>query len=216
MKLAWLAVGALATIAVLRHTGRLGGSSAPQTEGTTVPPAIPVSSIPTLAQSRPSVDWAMSPESVETYWRIMGRGSNPSMFTAGDPAGRGSVSPQISTLAPGGSLQRSTLPRAVPWLMAWWAPRAGDRGPGTVAPIKPGGPAGVASIPQPVAPATPTPQSAVRPSSPWLPRLFAFAQPYSDSRWLQPAYALSPWAPTYYAGGFFATRTVPTLGPERA
>lgn len=202
MNIIWLIVGVLTAVAIQNRR-----ASATVTLGGTV-------NIPKLPESKPATDWSQSPDATETYWRLMGRGTNPAMSTAGDQP-RGVVGPMTSMLRPGGALQRVSLPTAMALQGRWSAPRAGERGTGTAAPVTSGALPGSSIAPLPVSPQQPTPQSAVSSNSPFLPRYLSFRQTWAESRWFQPASALNSWAPAFVPG-YIATRVVATAAPERA
>lgn len=171
--------------------------------------------LPTLPESKPSVDWSPSPDAAEAYWRIMGRGTDPAMSTSGDTT-RGTVGPMTSMLLPGGALQRVSLPFALALQGRWSAPRAGERPSGGVSPTSSSALPGVSPVPLPVSPAQPTPQSAVSSSSPFLPRYLHFSRAWSESRWFQPASALNAWSPAFVPGYIGTRVTATAAGQERA
>jgi hypothetical protein len=150
--------------------------------------------------SQAELDWIPEPQQDAAYWALVSGGppSAAGSRGAGEVTPTVKMIPRISSLFPGERF-------------AWDAPNAGTglfRVPSFAPP-------GATITPGPVPPAQPTPQSAVEPSSPWLPDDLRLVAPLAANPWFFELSASDPFA-AVASGGFIDVEAVAADPAQKA
>lgn len=150
--------------------------------------------------SQAELDWIPEPQQDAAYWALVSGGSPSPAGSRGAGVVTPAVKmiPHVSSLFPGNT-------------SAWDAPNAGTglfRVPSFAPP-------GATITPGPVPPAQPTPQSAVEPSSPWLPDDLRLVAPLAANPWFFELSAADPFA-AVASGGFIDVEAVAAAPAEKA